>query len=92
MVHVNFIKDLLGSMPDYSKVVFLMLLITKDVDLMTECSFYKKNLNRLRKQFLKKQFNKTKNIPNLSKKKQNHLYRDFPINKKRITLRRCLKR
>ena len=45
MDHVTYFKDIFESKPEYRKIVLLMFLIKKDVDLLIECGFL--NINRL---------------------------------------------
>ena len=59
MKYEIYFKDLLESMPDYRKVVFLMFLNKIDVDLLVDIGFSGKDFNRLSfefKNFLYEQF------------------------------------
>ena len=39
MDHVNNFEDLFEPIPDYRKIVLIMFLVKKDVDLLNECGF-----------------------------------------------------
>ena len=47
MENVNYFKNLLESIPDYRKIVFLMFSMKNDNDFLTECGFLKSDSNRL---------------------------------------------
>ena len=47
MDNINFFKDLIESIPDYEKIVFLIHLNQNDVDLLNECGYLKRDFNRL---------------------------------------------
>ena len=51
MDDVNYFKELFGSIPDYRKIVILLFLIKKDVDLLRGCGFLKKYIIRLSLEF-----------------------------------------
>ena len=46
MDHVIYFKDLFEFLTDCRKIVLLMFLFKNDVDLLNECRFVKKNINR----------------------------------------------
>ena len=41
------------SIPDYRKIVLLIILIQNDDDLLKECGFLKSEINRLKKEYKK---------------------------------------
>ena len=51
MDNVKYFEDLLESIPDYKKIVFLRFLIKNDNDLSTQCGFLKSDINRLCRDF-----------------------------------------
>ena len=51
MNNVNYFKDLFESIPDYKKIVLLMLLIKNDVTFLYECGFLKGHINFLYREF-----------------------------------------
>ena len=51
MDHVNYLKDMFKSIPDYRKIVLLIVLIQNDDDLLKECGFLKSEINRLNEEF-----------------------------------------
>ena len=51
MDNVSFFKDLFESIPDYKKVVLLMLLSKNDIIFLFECGFLKGDINFLYKEF-----------------------------------------
>ena len=51
MDNVKYFEDLLESIPDYKKIVFLRFLIKNDNDLSTQCGFLKGDINRLYRDF-----------------------------------------
>ena len=53
MDNVNYFKNLFESIPDYKKIVLLMLLIKNDVNFLYECGFLKGDINYLYKEFKK---------------------------------------
>ena len=46
MDHKDYFKDLFKSIPNYRKIVLLMFLIGNDLDFLTECRFFKSDINR----------------------------------------------
>ena len=53
MDNINYFKDMFESILDYRKIVFLIFLIKKDNNLLTECGFLKYDINRLYLEFKK---------------------------------------
>ena len=53
MNSVNYFEDLLESIPDYRKIVFLMFLIKNDLNLLYECGYLKGDILYLYKKFEK---------------------------------------
>ena len=51
MDNVNYFKDLFESIPDYRKIVLLMILIQNDKNLLKEIGFSKKDINLLNLEF-----------------------------------------
>ena len=51
MNNVNYFKDLFESIPDYRKIVLLMLLIKDGKNLLKELGFSKNNVNQLSLEF-----------------------------------------
>ena len=51
MDNINYFEDLFESMPDYKKIVLLMILIKNDVNFLYECGFLKGDINFLYKEF-----------------------------------------
>ena len=51
MNNSNFFKDLFESIPDYKKIVSLILLIQNDKNLLKEIGFSKNDLNLLNLEF-----------------------------------------
>ena len=51
MNNINYFKDLSESIPDYKKIVLLMLLIKNDVNFLYECGFLKGDIKFLYKEF-----------------------------------------
>ena len=47
MKYENFFKDKFESIPEYRKIVLLILSIKNDVDLIKECGYLKKDINPL---------------------------------------------
>ena len=50
MNNINYFTGLFESIPDYKKIVLLMLLIRNNVNLLYECGFLKGDINFLYKQ------------------------------------------
>ena len=51
MKYENCFKAVFESIPDYGKIVLIILLIQNDKDLLRECAFLKNDINRLKKEF-----------------------------------------
>ena len=51
MNYENYFKNLFESIPDYKKIVILIFLIEKDVNLLYECGFLKGDINFLYKEY-----------------------------------------
>ena len=51
MNNVNYFKDLFESIPDYKKIVLIMFLIKKDVDMLYECGFLRGYITFLYREF-----------------------------------------
>ena len=51
MASVIYFRDLFEPITDYRKIVLSMFLMKNDNDLLTECGFWKSDINRLCKDF-----------------------------------------
>ena len=51
MNNTNYFKDLFESIPDYTKIVFLLFLIKNDKDLLREVGFSERDINCLNLEF-----------------------------------------
>ena len=51
MNNINYFKDLFESILDYRKIVFLLVLIKNDKDLLREVGFSERDINRLNLEF-----------------------------------------
>ena len=47
MVYGDYFKDKTDSIPDYRKIITSIILFEKEKDLLGECGFLKKDINRL---------------------------------------------
>ena len=54
MNNANYFKDLFESIPDYRKVVLLILLIQNEKNLLNEVGFSQRDINRLSIEFKNK--------------------------------------
>ena len=54
MKYGNYFKDMIESIPDYSKIVLLIFLIKNHVDILEDCGFLKSDNNCLSLEFKKK--------------------------------------
>ena len=50
MDHVNYFEDISESIPDYRKLLLLLILIKNDVELLNECGFLKSDIIHLNKE------------------------------------------
>ena len=51
MISENCFKNMFESIPDYRKIVFLLILIKDDKSVLKECGFLKSDINRLNLEF-----------------------------------------
>ena len=77
MDNVIYVKDLFESIPDYKKIVLLMILIENDVSFLYECGFLKGDINFLYKEFKKNLLELNEDYPDQIKNQEEHILEKF---------------
>ena len=78
MNYENYFKDLFESIPDYRKIVFLILLIQNDQYLSKECGFLKIDVHRLSLEFKKISLEEIEDYIDYIKNEEESIFERFP--------------